>query len=55
MNHFLGEIFNTRVPNREPFDKNFKTLNELSKDKEKVEKEFQELERSLAIQTIINK
>lgn len=55
MNSFLGDIFNTRVPNREPFDKNIKTLNELSKDQEKVEKEFRELERSLAIQTITNK
>lgn len=48
MNHFLEDIFNTKVPSRNPNDKNIKTLNELAENKEEVEKEFKKLEKSLS-------
>jgi uncharacterized coiled-coil protein SlyX len=47
MNHFLEDIFDAKVPNRNPNDENIKTLNELVENKEEVEKEFEKLEKSL--------
>ena len=41
MNQFLGDIFDTKVPERQPLDPKCKTLKELA-IKEEVEKEGKE-------------
>ena len=47
MNYFLEDIFDVQVSGRVPNDKNTKTLSEIASNKEEVQKEFEELEKSL--------
>ena len=47
MNYFLKDIFDVQVSGRVPNDKNTKTLTEIASNKEEVQKEFEELEKSL--------
>lgn len=44
MNHLLGEVFETKVPERKPKDSKYKILTEIAK-KEDVEKEYEEWEQ----------